>query len=864
MKVRARPGTAFRVIAAAFATFAVVLWPAPCAVAQSAAGEVSVVSLSGPDTQALRSSSHGVVSGTGRFVVFETLASLVPEDVNEAADVYLRDRKTGAVERVSVATDGSGGDGASHSAGVSRNGRFVVFVSEATDLVPGDGNGVADVFLRDRKLGLTARVSVASNGGEADGPSGAPVVSADGRVVAFDSLATDLVAGDGNGRRDVFVHDRKTGFTDRVSVGHGGVEGDGDSQDATLTANGRRVVFASRATNLVPDDGNGAVDLFLRDRVSGQFERVSLDAQGGEADGDSFAPRLTDSGRWLVFTSAATDLVAGDDEGAVDVFLRDLAKGLTERVSTAAGGGPAEGASGDSSEGSISSNGRFVAFLSEAADLVPGDDNGVADVFVRDRKTGATVRSSTSPDGAPTTSPAVAPRLSGNGRVVVFSTAADNLVRGDTNEQSDVFARELPKGAQPAPGAERVSVFAAGQRGTGASENGRVTANGRFLTYESVADNLVPVDENGAVRDVFWHDRKLGRVQLLSVALDGTGADGASDGAVPADNGRLVVFRSDATDLVAGDTNGLGDVFLRDVKNGTTRALSRTPAGGAADGASSEPDLARKGKVAAFTSAATDLVGDDTNGVADVFVWVAKTGAVERVSLPDGAASGEPGAPAEANGASGQPSLSANGRLVAFTSSAFNLVPGDSNGASDVFVHDRNTGRTTRVSVASDGGQAGGSSLRPHLSASGRFVAFASNANDLVDGDFNGTTDVFVHDRKTGVTVRASHHSLGPQGNAASFMPRLSPSGRFVVFSSSASNLVADDDNGAMDVFRHELATGETLRLSVTAAGVEVAEGGTMPAVSARGRHVLFQSTSDALVTTDDDGLLDVLLKDLE
>src|SRR6266446_1314542 len=240
----------------------------------------------------------------------------------------------------------------------------------------------------------------------------------------------------------------------------------------------------------------------------------------------------------------------------------------------------------------------------------------------------------------------------------------------------------------------------------------------------------------------------------------------------------------------------------------TTERVSVTSGGTEGNGASLGSALSADGRFVAFDSAATDLVAGDTNGVSDVFVHDRQTGATERVSVASGGAQGN--ASSGLIGFAFPPALSADGRFVAFVSYATNLVPGDTNGATDVFVHDRQTGMTERVSVASDGTQANNASSYPALSADGRFVAFQSDATNLVAGDTNGATDVFVHDRQTGTTERVSVASGGTQGNGFSAGPALSADGRFVAFHDTATNLVAGDTNGASDVFVHELTVSTT------------------------------------------------------
>jgi hypothetical protein len=230
-----------------------------------------------------------------------------------------------------------------------------------------------------------------------------------------------------------------------------------------------------------------------------------------------------------------------------------------------------------------------------------------------------------------------------------------------------------------------------------------------------------------------------------------------------------------------------------------------------------------------------------------------QTGATTRVSVSSVGGQG--------NDFSSGPALSADGRYVAFESTASNLVAGDTNGSGDVFVHDRQTGATTRVSVSSTGEQGNGNSFRAALSADGRYVAFESTASNLVAGDTNGTSDIFVHDRQTGATTRVSVSSAGEQGNNNSFRSALSANGRYVAFYSLASNLVAGDTNGRWDVFVHDRQTGVTRRVSVSSAGVQGNHDSMWPALSADGRYVAFDSVASNLVPGDTNETWDVFIR---
>jgi Tol biopolymer transport system component len=423
-----------RVLAAGLAVAA-----AAPARAQGTTGRASV----GPrGAQADGLSDRPALSADGRAVAFVSLAAnLVPRDTNGWADVFVRDRRRGRTELASVSSGGVRGDWPSGNPSLSADGRFVAFGSFATTLVSGDTNGTSDVFVRDREAGTTERVSVSSRGAQGGGYSDWPSLSADGRFVAFASDARNLVPGDTNGRQDVFVRDRLKGTTQRVSLGPRGAQGDRDSGGfggVAVSADGRFVAFYSDATNLVPGDTNGTWDVFVRDRARGTTERVNVGRGGAQDDGSgAWDVAISADGRSVAFASDGTNLVPGDTNGWADVFVHDRARRTTERVSVSSGG--AQGG-WDSSGPSLSADGRLVAFWGPS-DLAPGGAAGLADVFVRDRRTGRTERASVSSGGARGDGGSYEPSLSADGRLVAFSSDATNLVPGDTNGRRDIFVR---------------------------------------------------------------------------------------------------------------------------------------------------------------------------------------------------------------------------------------------------------------------------------------------------------------------------------------------------------------------------------------------------------------------------------------
>jgi len=384
-------------------------------------------------------SNEPSISGDGRFVAFYSFASnLVAGDSNGTSDVFVHDRQTGTTSRVSVNTAVAEGNSASYTPSISGDGRFVAFYSTASNLVAGDSNGTIDVFVHDRQTGTTSRVSVNTAGTEGNSDSYGPSISGDGRFVAFNSSASNLVAGDSNGYRDVFVHDRQTGTTSQVSVNTAGAEGNSESYAPSISVDGRFVAFNSSASNLVAGDSNGTYDVFVHDRQTGTTSRVSVNTAGTEGNSDSYETSISGDGRFVAFNSSASNLVAGDSNGYSDVFVHDRQTGTTSRVSVNTAG--AEGNS-YSNEPSISGDGRFVAFYSYAGNLVAGDSNGTRDVFVHDRQTGTTSRVSVNTAGAEGNDDGYDPSISGDGRFVAFFSSASNLVAGDSNGTSDVFVR---------------------------------------------------------------------------------------------------------------------------------------------------------------------------------------------------------------------------------------------------------------------------------------------------------------------------------------------------------------------------------------------------------------------------------------
>jgi len=399
--------------------------------ARAAAVQHQLVTVTGSGVAANESAAQDSISlsADGRLIAFvSSSAALVPGDVNAARDVFVRDISTGQTTLVSVGAGGQA-NGPSSNSRISADGRFVVFTSQATNLVAGDTNAAADVFVRDLTAGQTTRVSVSASGEQGNAPSGeaASDISADGGVVSFSSAASNLVAGDTNRIRDVFAAVPATGAVERVSVaGDGSQAAAGASDASAISADGRYVAFASTAPNLVADDTNLAADVFVHDRHTGLTVRASVSAAGAQAaNPSSLRPGGLSADGHLVAFETAAPLSAGDT-GGNDVYLRDLPAGSTERISVNSTG---LGANASAGAAAISADGRYVAFESSATNLDPADTGFDEDVFVRDRVAGATRLISASGSAIQISQSAA---ISGDARFIGFASTAPDLAAGDS------------------------------------------------------------------------------------------------------------------------------------------------------------------------------------------------------------------------------------------------------------------------------------------------------------------------------------------------------------------------------------------------------------------------------------------------
>jgi Tol biopolymer transport system component len=380
-------------------------------------------------------------SPDGKLVAFESDSSnLVSGDRNGDTDSFVKNIVTGAITRLSVNAKGAEGNSDSFSPIFSADGTKVVFRSNASNLVPGDTNKADDIFVKVLATGKLTRASSRANGAVGAGASFSPVFSPDGTKVAFTSRAENLVAGDTNKQADIFVKDLGTGAIQLVSTTASGAQANDDCYTAAFSPDGTKIAFSSDATNLVAGDTNGKFDIFVKDLTSGAIQRVSTTGAGGQSNGDSLIPVFSPDGTRIAFRSAASNLVGGDSNAADDIFVKTLATGAIQRVSTTAGGGQANGGSAGSV---FSADSKRIMFSSEATNLVPKDTNGVSDVFVKVLATGAIQRVSTRPTGGQASGASSIGGFSPDGSKVTFSSSDGTLVAGDTNKVADIFVADL-------------------------------------------------------------------------------------------------------------------------------------------------------------------------------------------------------------------------------------------------------------------------------------------------------------------------------------------------------------------------------------------------------------------------------------
>ena len=782
-------------------------------------GEVVLVSVNATgDMSANADVSEPMMSADGNVISFVTKSTnLVSIDLDSHADVYIRDLTTGTTSLVSVSLLGTSGANQNCDIAIlSVDGSTVVYQSTANNLAAIDTNGVGDIFARDLSTGTTHLVSTnLSNTGSADGFSGHPTISANGRMISFESNAGNLTANDNNSDWDVFTRDLSTGMTHLVSINSAGSgSGNAGSGTSSISGDGHVVLYFSRSTNLHPSDTTNDVDLFARNLATGMTQLVS---DAPPSNGVFSLPRLSDDGNVVVFSDSR------------DIYARDLTMGITRLVSvnaTGTGGGDQW-----SSFSSMSADGNVIAFTSAATNLHPLDTEiGSAsdyDIFVRDMAPGVTRLVSVNASGISAgNAPSAGGYVSADGSVVTFTTTASDIVANDLNGFNDVFAIDLTGGnmqllSQHGSGLESVTA-----NGESDFYQGKISADGRYVAFVSSAPNLVNgLHFDAGIANVYRFDRVTGQVELVSVNSAGTGGGnaGSFEVSISAD-GNKIAFRSGASDLNALDQQDHGyHIYVRNMLTQTTDLVSINEFGtGGGYAYSLNPVISADGGTVAFVSRSRYLDPLDNNTTYDVYARNLITGTTKLVSV-NAAGTGR------GNGVSQSPDISADGSVVTFWSEAGNLHPLDTDSDGDVFARNLITNTTYLVSVNSTGTGSGNyESGSPHISADGNVIAFSSSATNLSELDTDRGRDIYARNIATGTTYLVTVNVEGSAGtNAEVTNIMISADGNVVAFGSNSNNLSPLDTqisggSSNRDVFARILATGVTYLVSVNASGTAV------------------------------------------
>lgn len=783
------------------------------------------------------------ISADGRYIAFWSYAgNLVAGDTLNHEDVFVYDSLNDTLERISVPPSGEDIWGYFYEPSISDDGRYVAFSGWTQDLAFTEEGWNSDIYVKDRNNGSVINISLGYNGDEASDNSYGAAISPDGKFVVFYSYADNLVVDDFNGSVDIFLYDMSTDTLERVSVDTDEAEGNNNSYSPVVSNDGQFVAYYSYATNLVTDDTNDFSDIFVRDRVAGTTTRITVNSQYAEADGESYEPDITPDGRYIAYESYAENLVDTDANGFSDIFIWDRQDGITRLISLDESGNQINDYS---QRPRISDDGSLVAFDTWAG-LIASDSNDTGDIYISDWNSGTIILGSVNKTEGIPNSASVAPALSANGEVIAFESYASDIVVGDTNDVLDIYARNLTTNQNTWASKDGFPFLESNAN----NEQVAISENGQFVVFSSAASNLVASDTNRQ-RDIFAYDRNNNQTTRISQTYWGGETQAWSDQPSISDDGRYIAFFSYDDEIVNEDFNDSGDIFVFDQETGDHPRISIGNIDDEANNDSFQPVISGNGNFVAFVSYADNLVSGDNNGSSDIFVADLTTAITTRVSVDSFGNEG--------NSDSDLPAISEDGRYIAFVSYADNLVDNDNNGNPDVFVHDSVTGETILVSVNIwDDSSAWGSSS-PSISADGRYVAFDSYSYDLVEEDENGAYDIFVRDLILGVTSKVTHAPGGAPTNETSFAPDISADGRYITFSSWASNLTdGPDTNETLDTFVYDRLSGETVRLSESAGGNEANNQSLESVISADGTTIAFTSLASNLVPDDDLGYWDI------
>jgi len=813
---------------------------------QAAPGETTLVSRGDPsltpvltgagprDRFGLRVSSPSL-TGVSVFASRSKLSGYAQEAISrqyqDLYQIYLHDPATARTELISQTASGRAGDASSHNPAITADGRFVVYATEAKNFVDTPDHGEGYVLVLDRQTGeteligatvrprysspqisadgavviFTARGTDASthlyayyrstqttvrvdrsmdgdypNSGVGDGIYGgnSPIgISGDGRFVSYLSRADNIVPADTNGDTDVFVADLQTLSTERVSVSTSGTQGDNNSTNAAISKDGRFVTFTSYAENLVSDDTNGKGDVFVYDRQTGEQTRISESTAGEQADDNSLAASISADGRFVTFQSNAQNLIENDPYRFTDIFLHDRTTGTTELISKSATGEITTAMSGG---GAISEDGRYVSFSSPAENLVPGDDSRNRKLIIHDRNSGLNVNADVYsidyvvPTEIPAKNLSTVKALTEDASVVLFETRSTNVVNVES--------------ADPA----WTRVYAFDTRTNAIEVLG--PAHGQNTGYPVISPEGNFVALVNANRQVQLTDRRDGLISILSQFPDGDPRYNCRPESISR-NGEFVAM---SCNVVSNDRFDPRKSMLVDTAN---NEIEQYPGVWVDSVRHRSVQLSDSGRYVVFRYSGGELDSRVTDDKPHLYVQDRVADTIELISL---STSGD-----VSNGEEFQADISADGRYVVFESEGSNLAAYSGAGRFQprVFLRDRLSGSTSLICRNINNRAVNGPCRKPTISADGNRISYSSTASNIVADDRNGSdSDVFLYERTTGITKIVSVSSDGTQSQARSDSqdPIISGNGKFVAFGSQAG-LVAADKWVLGDVYLREL-----------------------------------------------------------
>jgi RHS repeat-associated protein len=795
-------------------------------------------------------SNHASISADGRYLVFDSTATnLVANDTNAVSDVFIRDRFTGTTSLVSATATGTAGNGSSSDPDISADGRWVTFRSQASNFVSGDANGASwDIFVKDLQTGAIERVSTTAAGGgttyaaDTFTRTGAGWGTADTGGAWTSTNTTNITT---NGTSGVVSLPSVTSYYTRLPASVADQEGALRVKVSSLTGSGSvgyarieprfNAALANYYRFQTQFGASGSVDMSLRRVAGGVVTTFRTDTavvtgltagsyiwvkwsvvtsgadvvlkyklwKDGTSEPASWSTAYTDVAPGSAFTGAGTlqitsQVLAGFTGTFPFVMTYDDLS-----ITSPGGGGGADTTAPTVPTGlSATANGAARVDLAWTAST---DAVGVQGYRIyRGGTLIATTASTTFADTGLTASTLYSYTVSaidGAGN----ASAQTSAQSATTGPGPDTTAPTVPTAlTATAVGSNRINLswtastdavgvtsYTIRRGGTVLSQVSGSTTS--FSDFSPAPSTLYSYTVSAA--DAAGNSSAQSTSASATTAAGGTGSDpdGASSNPVVSADGHYVAFRSDATNLVSGDTNGVGDIFLRDRQTNATTRISVSTGGTQANAASALPAISDDGRYVAYQSDATNLVSGDTNAATDIFLFDRVAATTTRVSVDSSGV--------QANGASQDTALSADGSTVAFGSAGTNLVSGDTNAKSDVFVRTLASGTTIRASVTNTGSQGDDTSSNSSLSADGTSVAFASLATNLVTGDTNSRSDVFIRNLTAGTTNRSSIADTAAQANDMSQDPSLTADGKTVAFEAVASNLVSNDANAASDIF---------------------------------------------------------------